>query len=1218
MNAARRLFTAVLTLLLIVGTQRAQAQAVQDALYIFRNDGMFNAFFFGDIDHFSYSKIDTLGVEHDDYVTQEVWALDTVYRIPISAIDSISFVTPENKVKSDVFCPDPSIADYIIASDSLWWIRLAPNTPKSLIPKVDEKILIDEGSKFIPNGFAGTVIVVDQSDDGYFVAASACSLADLYERLVIKEAGSTPSADGQVKSERRSDFDGTIYWDVPEFELPEISFEESLSLTNKTALTADGSPVSISWDVSGSYTQGLKLKMKVRSLIFIDPLSGFQIDEKFVFDHETSTSLSLSGAVNGRWELGYHKEAPEYQYKELKYKVGVGLFIEGSISGFSLGGTWKSAGQTVCHIAANQRDLELIGTMPILNPQITISSTPKTKDFEFTAEEPKNIDGFNLPKQVSIGAGIYAKVFTDYRIPLNKGKMPEIVYNFLKKYVPKDKADALKKDSVGFHFEIGADLGGKVDMKAPWWLIGDDTPFEQSQPIYKELNDETEFNWTLYSKIGASISVGPWELAKPYQASVSGTPKYLVPKFTGISANIDKDEKPMKPYRIKIATGLSRDLLFPNKVGFLILDEDGEPVEKWCELSYFSEKAFDYGLSYFKNGIFSNTFSLDPGRGDEEAVYYISPMVKLSTGRELLTDIEKEIRIDPARIEISQRQFVVDVKDGYDHGEYVGFHQVEVVPNMENLQVKAEANWLRDVTWWPNDNELRFNWSDLPEGVKERRGVIRLTGLSKKGVELCEDSIVVIQAAPIMELDPKELKFGIPGGVQQVTIVETNLTDLSLFCPSDYVHASLNKNVITVNVDPNPGESRGTYVTIYGTAPNGELCQNSFDVKQEGDDEPGPGPEPDDSPFNYLYFWTQRTTRYISDTDGAMDTTTTVWPRFNFTPENTTKFSMKNDGDIVHFVLEGYEEQSYNESKTRAILAFDVDKKANKVKNLNFSSENEYAIKVHMMLYDSYSSIKTNIRLTLSDFPLQKNSSTYMESEWTVGKGLQFTSFTCESNISTTYTSTTGGDYLPPETEHITYSPVGSPEDYVGLWISLKSEDSNAEWPTDEMMQTLQNAGMPIYYGDTPPDVTGTYYFSPIKVVADPQEQGEGMEYADGMVFKFSDQDNGKLKFNTYTIFGGFADEATDDMPAYIMGDGKKFTICVPEEEGTYVLFSGELKNGGITSLHFSFIEDSYNYLIMKDGDGSSTTTPWAPGEGEYDVRKQAPSTTKLRFPFKR
>ena len=69
--------------LLVVGSLQVRAQATQDALYIFRNDGQFNAFFWGDIERFEYSKIDTLGVEHEDYVVQEIYALDTLFRIPV-------------------------------------------------------------------------------------------------------------------------------------------------------------------------------------------------------------------------------------------------------------------------------------------------------------------------------------------------------------------------------------------------------------------------------------------------------------------------------------------------------------------------------------------------------------------------------------------------------------------------------------------------------------------------------------------------------------------------------------------------------------------------------------------------------------------------------------------------------------------------------------------------------------------------------------------------------------------------------------------------------------------------------------------------------------------------------------------------------------------------------------------------------------------------------
>ena len=48
------------TILGLLNIQPANGQEAQDALYIFRNDGGFNAFFYADIDRIEYSKIDTM------------------------------------------------------------------------------------------------------------------------------------------------------------------------------------------------------------------------------------------------------------------------------------------------------------------------------------------------------------------------------------------------------------------------------------------------------------------------------------------------------------------------------------------------------------------------------------------------------------------------------------------------------------------------------------------------------------------------------------------------------------------------------------------------------------------------------------------------------------------------------------------------------------------------------------------------------------------------------------------------------------------------------------------------------------------------------------------------------------------------------------------------------------------------------------------------------
>ena len=79
-----------------------QAQTEPEAFYIYQNDGHFDGFFYDEVEKISYSRFDTLGVEHDDFISQEIVTPDSTYRIMLSAIDSIGFQQPEVIFNPDV------------------------------------------------------------------------------------------------------------------------------------------------------------------------------------------------------------------------------------------------------------------------------------------------------------------------------------------------------------------------------------------------------------------------------------------------------------------------------------------------------------------------------------------------------------------------------------------------------------------------------------------------------------------------------------------------------------------------------------------------------------------------------------------------------------------------------------------------------------------------------------------------------------------------------------------------------------------------------------------------------------------------------------------------------------------------------------------------------------------------------------------------------------
>ena len=94
----KKLYLIVLTVLTAI---TATAQTIGDAFYIYRNDGQFNAFFCEDIVNIEYSYEDEEGIRYDEIVTQIVNTADSVYKIPLAAIDSVAFRVNDIRVSPD-------------------------------------------------------------------------------------------------------------------------------------------------------------------------------------------------------------------------------------------------------------------------------------------------------------------------------------------------------------------------------------------------------------------------------------------------------------------------------------------------------------------------------------------------------------------------------------------------------------------------------------------------------------------------------------------------------------------------------------------------------------------------------------------------------------------------------------------------------------------------------------------------------------------------------------------------------------------------------------------------------------------------------------------------------------------------------------------------------------------------------------------------------------
>lgn len=763
----KRYISIIVAMLAMFSVLPVSAQQTQDALYIFRNDGQFNAFFFGDIDRIEYSKIDTLGVEQADYVVQEIWALDTVCRIPISAIDSVAFVTPENKIRADVFCPDKSIANYIVASDTINWIRLASNTPTAMIPKVGDKLLIEEESKYIPDGFVGLVTSVENGNNGYTIMTGALSMRDVYDRLVIKAAAATPLQSGQTR--RRGLIDGTemSYTTEDPIELPAVS--GSISIQGSRVLY-DEHDVSLTADGAGSFGFSVAPRIEYRGFVFFDFEYGLEQDHTITLYNKASWNFSLTGSLTGNVDIPL-KGMPEKSLSGgLKLAVNCGLFVNAQVTGLTVQAGWEG---------------EYIGksflTHKVAPPFIFQESEPVSKGNLTVLKDTTTISGSTQGKY-AFSAGVYAKAEVSAKLPF-------------------DKDNNVIKDKVGARVEAG----GRLNFEAPFWTADVITDLASTRSIYQLLNKDTNISATLYGKLSLYAQIDDWVWSVNPELSLPPAHLYgIVPDISDIRASYDDPER---PYRHKFTSPIRRDVLLGIPTGFVVFDQNDKVIDDWGGGYHFREKQ---GQTY--DHVFT---TLDPIK-DDNKIYTVYPYIKY-LGAQLLVDKNTDVSVDPARIDIEERELHV--------GSERGNKDIGVQPNMANVVCTPQAPWLTCV-WLDHKNLLSVFWEELPDGVKERRTKILIEGKTSKTNELIiEDSIVVNQWVAYADVTPSKMDFEVEGGTQTATITATNISEYKVVTDLPWVHPTLKDNVITVTVDENKeADARGSSnaVILEGKKPDGE------------------------------------------------------------------------------------------------------------------------------------------------------------------------------------------------------------------------------------------------------------------------------------------------------------------------------------------------------------------------------------------------------------
>ena len=599
------LLAAVLGMLNI---QPAIAQQTQDALYIFRNDGGFHGFFYWEIDHIAYSKIDTLGEEQPDYVVQEVYARDTVYRIPVSAIDSVAFVTPENVVKSDVaYTTDADIWNYVIKSDTLYTFVLSPQTPSSMIPKVGDKMVKTEATPYMPHGVYATVESIENNSDGITVVCAPTPIGDLFDQFTSKIA--VASKDPTESSSRRRGEELYEEYGVG------TGIHERWTIGDFLNLVSVGAGVGGSVIFTGAGQ--VKLDITPTNQIYAFYSSSFvtgelidiHIRSKILTEHE----FSYTGAVTVRQDLAL---------PPLKVPLGTTPFVWQAQFGLSASLSGSLTYQHKIHdLSRFTVDYTYCNRYPLFMNTGTVLAS--YLDGETRHEASGSYTNIEHKSSVKLLGKITAQlgVFASFGVSL----------------VGETVANCTYRGDIGKRASFESDWDSDAEMTIPAILTDNSTHF------YDLLNKDNSIKVSNYA-IGKVIgSIGPksWKLGKSVtvQNGEFGTPfeGSLVPKFSNISFKVDE-----KTNQATASANIERPVLFGVPIGFALYNAKtkkiiGKPA--WYDKTYSSTLGTPAFTSYKLN------FKGIEG-GQTVRVF---PIVRIedNISRELLATPYKDFEIEP-------------------------------------------------------------------------------------------------------------------------------------------------------------------------------------------------------------------------------------------------------------------------------------------------------------------------------------------------------------------------------------------------------------------------------------------------------------------------------------------------------------------------------------------------------------------------------------------
>ena len=425
----------------------------QNAYYFHFHDKGIQVFYTDMVDSMTVSKVDLDGIEHEDFVTQQVWMNDTVFNYALADIDSVSFVTPTTIYQPGVVKMEDGLENYVLSHDSLT-IIFRTDTPSDLLPRKQDKLVYLRQTDLFPTGFAGEVVEIVKENGNYKVDCTLTSLSDIFVRYY-----STSNDNVQTRAIDPIYGHGEAIWEAKDLTYPLT--DELLPFLSEESDADDA--FSVDNDVSIS----LSPKVSLRGTLIVTPEEGTYVCVSSNGSFDVTSNFSLNGSLkvdkvwrftgNKRWQA----RIPNCPF--VVAFVDPGVFVDASLD--------ASVDATV-----NQK----VSSAFLLNMSTKRRENLRNQPLTFKIQETNFDVGGSVKGELN--AGVYtemgiavndiefckndiAKLYARGEVGIHVGGDLEVNSKFLKEGIKNTEAyETLRNSGIWSNFYWGAAIGYQLDL----------------------------------------------------------------------------------------------------------------------------------------------------------------------------------------------------------------------------------------------------------------------------------------------------------------------------------------------------------------------------------------------------------------------------------------------------------------------------------------------------------------------------------------------------------------------------------------------------------------------------------------------------------------------------------------------------------------------------------------------------------------------------------